>query len=116
MVPSNPPNISVVVADSDTFKGTPAEGVTTISTGHEGSAGDLSQRKFGSISIMEQNKLAADSTTPPQLRTPESAQAARAGLASPPAPAAAEVPATDDEAPAPTPSASTASRRSSTNF
>lgn len=80
MSPATPEKPDTFVANSDTFKGTPAEGVTTVKFGPEGSAGDLTQRRFGSISIAEQNRLAAESDTPPALRTPEGAAAARAGL------------------------------------
>lgn len=104
MAPSTPPNISPITADSDTFKGTPAEGVTTISTGHEGGSGGRIA-SFGAVTIAEQNARALAATEPPALRTPESAAAARAGLATP---------AATDTAPSPAAEASDAAASSST--
>lgn len=94
MATDNPPNIQPFVASSDTFKGTPAEGVTTISTGGEGGSGGRIA-SFGAVTIAEQNARALASDTPPALRTPESAAAARSGLATATAPDASAGTTTD---------------------
>lgn len=96
-----PANVSIVVANSDTFKGTPAEGVTTISTGHAGSRGPLEAAGFRApVTVAEQNARAAAASIPPAPRTQGASAPAREA-----APVATATPATGPASPAASPAA-----------